>query len=95
MSPFPAIAHVAVTISDPAVSVRWYTRLIGSEPALDEDTGPFRHIVYAIGGTLLGLHVSGWSRRRYRFPALPPGPGPHRFRLQRSGRTGQVATTPG
>ena len=23
---------------------------------LDEDTGPFRHIVYAVGGTLLGLH---------------------------------------
>jgi catechol-2,3-dioxygenase len=57
MPPFPAIAHVAVTISDPAVSVPWYTRLIGSEPILDEDTGPFRHIVYAIGGTLLGLHV--------------------------------------
>ena len=23
---------------------------------LDEDTGPFRHIVYSVGGTLLGLH---------------------------------------
>jgi catechol-2,3-dioxygenase len=23
---------------------------------LDEDTGPFRHVVWALGGTLLGLH---------------------------------------
>jgi catechol-2,3-dioxygenase len=23
---------------------------------LDEDTGPFRHAVFAVGGTLLGLH---------------------------------------
>jgi glyoxylase I family protein len=57
MSTFPGLTHVAITISDPAVSVPWYTRLIGAEPVLDEDTGPFRHIVYAIGGTLLGLHV--------------------------------------
>src|SRR3954447_24939749 len=57
MSTFPGLTHVAITISDPAVSVPWYTRLIGAEPVLDEDTGPFRHIVYAIGGNLLGLHV--------------------------------------
>src|SRR5207247_4022842 len=25
-------------------------------PVLDEDTGPFRHIVYALGNTLFGLH---------------------------------------
>jgi glyoxylase I family protein len=54
---FPELTHVAVTISDPAVSVPWYTRLFGSEPVLDEDTGPFRHIVYALGTTLYGLHV--------------------------------------
>lgn len=23
---------------------------------IDEDTGPFRHVVWLIGGTLLGLH---------------------------------------
>ena len=57
MSTFPGLTHVAVTISDPAVSVPWYTRLIGAEPVLDEDTGPFRHIVYAVGDGLLGLHV--------------------------------------
>jgi glyoxylase I family protein len=57
VSAFPGLTHVAIAISDPAVSVPWYTRLIGAEPVLDEDTGPFRHIVYAIGDGLLGLHV--------------------------------------
>ncbi len=56
MSSFPAVGHVAVTVSDLSVSVPWYTRLIGADPVLDEDTGPFRHVVWAIGGTLLGLH---------------------------------------
>ena len=57
MAMFPGLTHVAVTISDPSVSVPWYTRLIGAEPVLDEDTGPFRHIIYAVGDGLLGLHV--------------------------------------
>jgi catechol 2,3-dioxygenase-like lactoylglutathione lyase family enzyme len=52
----PAIAHVAITVSDLARSEAWYTKVLGAEPVLDEDTGPFRHIVYALGGTLLGLH---------------------------------------
>lgn len=50
------ISHVALTVRDIDVSVPWYTALIGSAPVLDEDTGPFRHAVFAIGGTLLGLH---------------------------------------
>ena len=52
----PAIAHVALTVTDLAASEAWYTKLLGAPPVLDEDTGPFRHIVYSIGGTLLGLH---------------------------------------
>ena len=52
-----AITHVALTVRDPAVSVPWYAALIGADPVLDEDTGPFRHAVFAIGDTLLGLHV--------------------------------------
>jgi glyoxylase I family protein len=52
----PAITHVAVTVTDLAVSEAWYTKVLGAEPVLDEDTGPFRHIVYSLGGTLLGLH---------------------------------------
>ena len=52
----PAIGHVAVTVTDLQTSTEWYTRLLGVKPVLDEDTGPFRHVVYEVGGTLLGLH---------------------------------------
>jgi glyoxylase I family protein len=52
----PAVTHVAVTVNDLAVSEAWYTNVLGVAPVLDEDTGPFRHIVYQLGGTLLGLH---------------------------------------
>ena len=52
----PTITHVALTVTDLAASEAWYTELLGSKPVLDEDTGPFRHIVYAVGGSLLGLH---------------------------------------
>ena len=52
----PAINHVAVTVTDLDVSEAWYTKVLGTAPVIDEDTGPFRHIVYALGNTLLGLH---------------------------------------
>jgi glyoxylase I family protein len=50
------ITHLALTVRDIDRSVPWYTALIGSAPVLDEDTGPFRHAVFAVGGTLLSLH---------------------------------------
>jgi len=52
----PAITHVAVTVTDLDTSRAWYTKVLGVEPVLDEDTGPFRHVVYLVGNTLLGLH---------------------------------------
>jgi glyoxylase I family protein len=52
-----AITHVALTVSNLPASVAWYQRLVGAEPALDENTGPFHHTVFALGGTLLGLHT--------------------------------------
>lgn len=52
----PAITHVAVTVTDLERSEAWYTKVLGVAPVLDEDTGPFRHIVYELHGTLLGLH---------------------------------------
>jgi glyoxylase I family protein len=56
MTEFPAIGHVALTVSDLGVSVPWYRELIGVDPVLDEDTDAFHHTVFLIGGTLLGLH---------------------------------------
>ncbi|MEW6475560.1 MAG: VOC family protein [Actinomycetota bacterium] len=57
MPDFPTITHVALTVSDLDRSVPWYQALFGSKPVLDEDTGPFRHVVWLLGGqTLVGLH---------------------------------------
>ena len=65
MADFPALAHVAVTVTDLDRSVPWYTALFGTDPVLDEDTGPFRHVVWAVGnGNLVGLH---------QFPDLADG----------------------
>lgn len=57
MPEFPTIAHVAVTVRDLDTSVPWYERLFDAKPVLDEDTGPFRHVVWLLGGqTLFGVH---------------------------------------
>lgn len=57
MSDFPAIAHVAITVKDLAVSRPWYQRLIGADPVLDESTdNNFHHTVFLISNTLVGLH---------------------------------------
>ena len=53
---FPAIAHVALTVSDLERSRPWYQRLFGSDPVIDEDTGPFHHVVWLVGTTLVGIH---------------------------------------
>jgi hypothetical protein len=60
------ITHVALTVRDIDVSAPWYAALIGSAPVLDEDTGPFRHAVFAVGGTLLGQHEFPEGSRTYR-----------------------------
>ena len=64
MPDFPAIGHTALTVSDLDRSVPWYEALFGAKPVVDEDTGPYRHVVWAIGGTLVGLH---------QFPDPVPG----------------------
>ena len=65
MGTFPGITHVAVTVTDLSVSVPWYSRLFDADAVLDEDTGPFRHVVFALdGGMLFGLHAfatGDWS----------------------------------
>ena len=64
MAEFPAITHVALTVSDLERSRPWYQRLFGSDPVIDEDTGPFHHVVWLMGGTLVGIH---------QFPDLKSG----------------------
>jgi glyoxylase I family protein len=57
MAQLPAVAHIALTVTDLAVSVPWYERLLGTRPVLDEDTAGYHHTVYRLpGGTLLALH---------------------------------------
>ena len=56
MSEFPALAHVAVTVTDLGRSRPWYNALFGAAPVLDEDTGSFHHVVWLLGGTLFGIH---------------------------------------
>ena len=73
MAQFPAITHVALTVTDLAASTRWYGRLFGVEPVLDEDTGAFHHTVWQLGGTLVGLHLHQATDRGERFSEFRPG----------------------
>ncbi|MBA2726309.1 MAG: VOC family protein [Actinobacteria bacterium] len=59
MAEFPTIGHVAVTVTDIDRSRDWYSRLFDASPVVDEDTGSFYHVVYALGGgsTLFGIHT--------------------------------------
>jgi len=60
VAPFPALTHVAVTVSDLTASIEWYTRVFGAPPVLDEDeeSGTYHHAVFALGGgTMFGLHA--------------------------------------
>ncbi|WP_030484306.1 VOC family protein [Nocardioides aequoreus] len=57
---FPALTHVAVTVTDLERSTAWYAALFDADPVLDEDeeTGGFHHTVFALGGgQLFGLHT--------------------------------------
>ena len=74
---FPALAHVAVTVRDLAVSTPWYRALFDSDPVLDEDTDAgFHHVVWQLGdGTIIEYMVivigdPGWMVGPLR-PAEP------------------------
>ncbi|MFP5318629.1 MAG: VOC family protein [Acidimicrobiia bacterium] len=74
MSECPPIGHVALTVSDLGRSVAWYARLFDAEPVLDEDTGPFHHVVWLLGnGTLLGLHQHANPQTSQPASELRPG----------------------
>ncbi|MCI2424316.1 VOC family protein [Saccharopolyspora sp. K220] len=73
-----AVAHITLTVTDLSVSVPWYSKLLDREPVLDEDTGPFHHVGYALDNVMIGLHC---------FPAqsLPDGTATDRFNEFRPG----------
>jgi catechol 2,3-dioxygenase-like lactoylglutathione lyase family enzyme len=57
MTDFPPLGHVAITVRSQEASKPWYAALFGADPALDENTGPWHHVVWALpGGTLIGIH---------------------------------------
>lgn len=53
MPEFPTIAHLAMTVRDLEESAPWYERLFDARPVIDEDTGPFHHVVWLLGGQIL------------------------------------------
>ena len=73
MSEFPALAHVAVTVTDLDRSRAWYQKLFSADPVLDEDTGPFHHVVWLLGGTLFGIHQHANPSHAEPFDELRPG----------------------
>lgn len=74
MAELPAVSHVALTVTDLAVSVAWYERPLGTKPALDEGTGDPHHTVYLLpGGTLLALHQHHTANGGTRFDEHRPG----------------------
>src|ERR1700722_19099713 len=73
MAEFPAVAHVAGTGPDLDQSRLWYGRLFDADPVLDEDTGPFHHVVWLLGGTLFGIHRHAAPSSAEPFDELRPG----------------------
>ena len=73
MAEFPPLTHVALTVSDLNRSREWYGRLFGTPPVLDEDTGVFHHVVWLMGGTLLGIHEHPRLESKEPFSELRPG----------------------
>jgi glyoxylase I family protein len=69
----PAVTHVAITVTDIEASKQWYTRVLGAEAVLDEDTGPFRHVVWSLGDALVGLHQFPDGLDDVRFDERRPG----------------------
>jgi catechol 2,3-dioxygenase-like lactoylglutathione lyase family enzyme len=74
MPAIPAIHHVAMSVSDLAVSEPFYTKLFGAEPAMTLADGPFRRRVFALAdGQLFGLTQHDSARGDDRFDPVRVG----------------------
>ena len=81
MPEFPAVHHVALTVTDLEASREWYRRLLGGEPVLDEDVPAllghhhgFHHAIFVLpGGPVLALHAHAATDRGSPFDEFRPG----------------------
>jgi glyoxylase I family protein len=73
MADFPPLGHVALTVNDLSVSRPWYNKLFGTDPAMDEDTGPYHHVVWLLGNTALGIHQFKEPSSKEPFDERRPG----------------------
>jgi len=63
MPDFPALTHVALTVTDLERSIPWYSALFGAEPAMDVDRGSFREVAWRHPTFGLHQHVGGTDER--------------------------------
>jgi catechol 2,3-dioxygenase-like lactoylglutathione lyase family enzyme len=94
MNSFPSITHIALTVRDLNVSVPFYTRLFDADPVLDEETGAFRHVVWSLGDTLLGLHQFPNGDNAQPFNERRPGLDHLAFACPSASRTATSSTPP-
>lgn len=73
MAEFPALAHVAATVTDLDRSRPLYQRLFGANRVLDENTGQYHHVVWLLGGTAFGIHQHAGPLSAEPFDELRPG----------------------
>jgi glyoxylase I family protein len=76
MPEFPAMHHLAITVTKLDLSVPWYRQLFGVEPVMDEDeeSGRFHHVVFPLaGGTLFALHTHSATDKNDTFDEMRPG----------------------
>lgn len=59
MPDFPALTHIALTVTDLERSIPWYSALFGADPVLDLDRGTFREVVWRRPSFGLHQHNDG------------------------------------
>ena len=73
MAEFPAMSHVAVTVTDLAVSIPDEYRHLGSSRCSMRNAGGFHHTVYLLREAPSGLHQHPATNRDDRFDEHRPG----------------------
>ncbi|MET0191308.1 MAG: VOC family protein [Pseudonocardia sediminis] len=74
MPTFPAIHHLALSVTDLTVSEPWYVKLVGAEPAMTLSDGPFQRRVFALpSGQLMGLTQHDGVEKSAKFVPSAPG----------------------